>query len=73
MKIVKITWVDSSSFNYGWTERDDLPNAPLGITTVGFLVKKTRDYYMISHSIGLSDCYNPYIIPKGCVEKIEYI
>lgn len=79
MKIVKITWVDSTSIRGGWMNDIDYELMP--ITTVGHLISKDRDKVIITHSVGrykTDDCnaedyYDIYLIPRGCIKSIETI
>lgn len=79
MKIVKVTWVDSTSINGGWMR--DLDYDLMPITTVGHLLLKDKEKVIISHSIGnyktsdinAMDFYDIYLIPRGCIKTMEVI
>jgi hypothetical protein len=70
MQLVLIEWQDIQSWA-GW--HGDLVEAgeakPLEVTTVGYLVKKTKDTVVISDSsphIG-----NVTVFPRGCIRSIR--
>lgn len=72
MKLVKILWEDIQTWS-GWCA--DLVEAgedvPLTVTTVGFLVRKTKETVVISDSsphIG-----NVTAFPRGCIKSITEI
>jgi len=72
MKLVVIEWQDIQTWS-GWNE--DLVSegkaVPLEVTTVGYLVSKTKDTVVISDStphIG-----NVTVFPRGCVRSIRVL
>ena len=72
-KIVKILWVDACADGKTWNSPDDLLGL-CNITTVGILVKKTKEYVCIAHSRA-EDGYwcGMFYIPKGCCKDIQYL
>lgn len=75
MKIVKITWVDASKHYTGWT--DELPPdeySLVKIVSVGILIRKTREFFMISMSLGTNDKYDDlFVIPRKIIKSVEYL
>lgn len=70
MKLVIIEWLDIQTWP-GWNQ--ELVEAgdakPLEVTTVGYLVSKTKDTVVISDSsphIG-----NVTVFPRGCIRSIR--
>ena len=70
-KVVKITWEDASSDSKTWVAPDELVGLST-IVTVGILIKKTKDYVCISHSMS-EDGYmcGVFFIPRGCIKSTE--
>lgn len=72
MKLVKIEWLDIQTWP-GWNEglvQEGL-DVPLQVTTVGYLVRKTKTTVTISDSsphIG-----NVTVFPRGCIRAITEI
>ena len=72
-KVVKITWDDAASDTTRWVQPNDLVGT-LEITTVGVLIKKTRDYLCIAHSVAEDGVMcGVFFIPRGCIKSIEYL
>jgi len=72
MKLVKIEWSDITSWS-GWNEElvQEGKDVPLEVTTVGYLVRKTKTTVTISDSsphIG-----NVTVFPRGCIRTITEI
>jgi len=68
MKVVNITWEDSRQI-YGWTLEEDVDDSVCIINTVGYLIKETRNAYVVALSVGDNPKqYNGInVIPKKCV------
>ena len=73
MKIVKINWLDSGSKYRNWEFKDDWSLEPLECMSVGFLVEKTAKKVVIAQSDGQDEWGRLFVIPKGCITKIEEI
>jgi hypothetical protein len=76
-KIVKIVWIDSASYS-GWHSSQDIleiGEKPEVVITIGFLIKETKETYVIAHSTDEDVGYCGVLeIPKVCVKgKIEEI
>ena len=77
MKIVKVTWIDSTNSNLEWLMLDDIRNwkdvEPLYIYTYGALVQEDDNYIVIAHSYGKDpeQCSSLCSIPKGCIKDIK--
>ena len=72
-KVVKIRWVDAQSDAKTWNSPRDLIGL-CKITTIGILVKKTKEYVCIAHSRAEDgDWCGMFYIPKGCITSIEYL
>lgn len=72
MKLVEVLWEDITTYA-GWNEEMVLHNTdtPLTFTTVGYLVKKTKDRVVLSDTkptVG-----NITIFPRGCIKSIQNI
>lgn len=70
MKLVTIVWWDIQTWA-GWNEDvvESGQDVPLEVTTVGYLVRKTKDAVTISDSspqIG-----NVTVFPRGCIRSIR--
>lgn len=49
MKALLIHWIDSSS-DHGWGKIKEIPQSPNDCITLGFLVRETEDFLLITHS-----------------------
>jgi len=72
MKLVKIEWLDIKTWP-GWNEElvQEGKHVTLEVTTVGYLVRKTKTTVTISDSsphIG-----NVTVFPRGCIRTITEI
>lgn len=75
-KFVEVIWHDANA-QADWSEFKDLP-APTEVVSRGWLVKKTKEYVVLSASLSLNapkaDTYEfgeTIAIPMGMVEKIR--
>lgn len=72
MKLVLIEWMDIRTWA-GWNE--DLIEAgedkPLEVTTVGYLVRTTKDAVTISDSY--PDIGNVTVFPRGCIRSMRVL
>jgi len=72
-KIVKIEWLDASSEGSPWTNEENLSGL-VRATTIGILIKKTKDTVTISHTrCPDGELAGVFHIPKGCVTSFEYL
>ena len=81
MKLVKVTWIDSLIASRRWTFRSEVDETDflqkMIHTSVGYLVKETKDYIALSQSHqnhvyedGDQSVDEPLVIPKVAVRKI---
>ena len=79
MKIVKVTWIDSTNSNLEWLMLDDIRNwkdvEPLYIYTYGALVQGDDNYIVVAQNYGKDpeQCCSLMSIPKGCVKSLEIL
>ena len=70
-KIVKIVWNDSASY-HGWQSKQEVEEigAKLEeVVTIGFLIKETKQVYVIAHSTDYDKSYCGVLeIPKVCMK-----
>lgn len=70
---MKIEWGDAADDGRTWVKEDDLTGL-VNVTTVGMLVKKTKDMIIIAHSkCEYGDLGGVFYIPRGCCKSIEYL
>lgn len=48
MKILIIEWIDAFGCPPGWEYEDDAEMIATSVTSVGFLLKKTKDFYLLA-------------------------
>ena len=66
-RIMQILWRDAASFE-GWQDGEACDLAPVAIESIGFVVKETKDAYLVSTSRDKDDSYaDPLCIPKAGV------
>lgn len=72
LPVVHIEWVDSEAINR-WQEVMELDHEHMTIHTVGMLIHKDADTYLIASSYDPDlDSINAAIwIPAGCVRKVR--
>ena len=71
MRAVLIRWLDATT-DHGWTD----PDSPLDlgtVTTVGFLLRKTRRYITVAHTMAEEgdECNGRISIPRKWVLEIR--
>lgn len=77
MKIVKVTWIDSTASNLNWLMIDDVKNwtdvEPILIYTYGALIQQDDIYVVIAQSYGKDpeQCCSLMSIPKGCIKELK--
>lgn len=74
-KVVKLVWEDAVAYGE-WKSHDDLPDKLNTCSTIGYLVKETKDFYFVSSTVSLDDELPDTIhinatmgIPKKWVKK----
>lgn len=70
MKIVLIDWVDSGGNDVVWENKDTWELEPLPCKTVGFLLKKTPKYVVISQSDSPDQHGRLFVIPRGAITSM---
>jgi len=74
---VEIEWIDAYELGSGWHELEDaLKTTPPKIWSLGYVVKETKEYVIISADKGRkgdSDCGRVQLIPKPWIKKIDLI
>lgn len=79
MKIIKVTWIDSTASNLSWLMMEDIKNwqdvEPMLIYTYGALVQEDKNYYVIAQNYGKDpeQCCSLMSIPKGCVKELKVL
>lgn len=77
MKIVKVTWIDSTASNLSWLMMDDVKNwtdvEPMLIYTYGALIQQDDNYVVIAQNYGKDpeQCCSLMSIPKGCIKEFK--
>lgn len=77
MKIVKVTWIDSTASNLSWLMMDDVKNwtdvEPMLIYTYGALIQQDDNYVVIAQNYGKDpeQCCSLMSIPKGCIKELK--
>ena len=77
MKIVKVTWIDSTASNLSWLMMEDVRNQgdvePMNIYTYGALVHEDDNYIVVAQSYGKDpkQCCSLMSIPKGCIKELK--
>ena len=69
---VAIIWNDAHHYGADlWLDPTDI--APgVSVTTVGLLIRKTADHYIIAHSLDDSgNCTGTFVIPRTNVRKVH--
>ena len=71
--LVKVKWFDAET-NSGWESKNEKkPTVPL-ITTVGFLIVKTKKLVLIASTVSKDLCHNSRIkIPRGMVKSLTVL
>ena len=79
MKIVKVTWIDSTASNLEWMLIENINEwkdvEPMNIYTYGALVHEDDNYIVVAQSYGKDpeQCCSLMSIPKGCVKSLEIL
>ncbi len=68
---VLITWFDAASYEDGWYgSQDELPDKPLIVETLGWLVKKNDDVVIISRTVSKFKLESILVIPSSLIISI---
>ena len=74
---VEIEWSDAYEMESGWHDLEDAEKiTPLTVFSLGYVVKDTKEFIIISADIGRkgdSDCGRVQVIPKPWVKKIKLL
>lgn len=71
-KLYRIKWIDSTS-HYGWVNPESCKDYDLTVTGVGYLIKDTDDYVVLSAQIAAESVDAPICIPKIAIISMEEI
>lgn len=77
MKIVKVTWIDSTASNLNWLMMENIRNwgdiEPMIIYTYGALIQEDENYIVVAQNYGKDpeQCCSLMSIPKGCIKSLE--
>ena len=73
---VEQEWIDPYELGSGWQDLEDaLKITPPKIFSLGYVVKETNDYIIISADKGRkgdSDCGRVQLIPKPWVKRVDF-
>ena len=73
---VEIQWIDAYELGSGWHDLEDaLKITPPKIFRLGYVVRETNDYIIISADKGRkgdSDCGRVQLIPKPWIKRVDY-
>lgn len=76
--LVEIVWVDASG-DTGWKAESEIKEETTTVTTVGFLIRKTKKHYLIGASIFFEESDDEHHfgdrnhIPRGMVKSITVL
>ena len=69
--LYRIDWIDASS-DGGWVNCDKLKLIDIKINSIGWLVKKNKNYYLLAQSLSSSgNCADRIQIPKKWITKVK--
>ena len=68
--LVKCVWNDASSDENEWKEDSELDDGDELVTTVGFLVRKTKNFIWIASSVYEGYNNSRTKIPKGMIKEL---
>lgn len=77
-EIILVKWIDSMATT-GWdlykSRLESLKDEHLEHTSVGYLIKKTKQWVALTHSVGIGihNCSDTLQIPMCAVIKISYL
>lgn len=74
MKLLKITWLDHCKYsNTKWRSKEELSDlTPLIVTTLGWVIKETNDYYILASTKAKGGSYEgEFLILKGTIKKVK--
>lgn len=72
MLLARVTWVDADSIN-GWIPDSEVPEDITPAPAVGYLVRDTKDWVILSFQKNNEDWQSLFRIPKGMVKKVEIL
>jgi len=70
MKVLKISWVDST-FHDGWQQKEIVDCSLSTCETVGILIKEDKDSITIAQSESENSWGDRITIPKCCIKKVR--
>lgn len=71
-QIFKVKWLDSNS-KHGWVFKEDIGDFCLEIVGVGYLVKQTPEYIILSGHISEQCVDSPICIPRVAITSMEQV
>lgn len=71
-KRVQVVWHDAFSTD-AWTDIDGLDKNPLEVTSIGYLVAKTKDTVVVAGTIGQGQACCVIHIPRGMVKSMAVL
>ena len=71
--VVKVVWGDACDDN-AWTCIDDADMPPMVVETVGYLLRRRRNHYILSRSVGNNNgVEGRFLIPRGCIIDVQIL
>lgn len=70
--LIIVTWIDAVA-GCGWEEFNDVDNSPHIISTVGYLIKESKESILLvmSKDEQSSNFNCSFVIPKGMIQNIK--
>lgn len=76
LRIYRIDWLDHSGFTRGsWHDTEDTMELdPIFVTSIGYLLKETKEYIILASSITNADhTAGESCILKSCIKKRKFL
>ena len=73
MKIVLVSWEDSTAYGSVWQALDGMDWSLHKCHSAGYLIKESKDFVILVQTVcdDNDDILNALVIPRGCIKKIK--
>lgn len=70
-QIAIVTWLDTSHYPGWFGSQDTLPDKPLKMETVGWLIQQTKAVVILAMTVSEFKVGEFLVIPIGCVQSVN--
>lgn len=72
-QIALVTWLDTAQYAGWYGSRDDVPDEPLKMKTVGWLIERNKKVIVLAMTAGEFRMGDFLVIPASCVQAVDLL